>query len=78
MRGLKLVPCFVSTVRKPRNAKNIKEQVDMVTRDIFGTIYRSQEFIIKHLMNGGFVFNLEFGDYKWRFLSGGMLTNCDI
>ena len=46
----------------------MKEQVEMVTNDIFGTIYRSQQFIIKHLMDGGSVFNLQFGDYTVALL----------
>ena len=70
---VKIFSPFVFSVRKPRNAKTVADQVEMLTFDIFSTVYRSHEFAKKYLLEGGFVHNLSYPDHKWRFINGGEL-----
>ena len=65
---------FVS-VRKPRHAKTVDDQVRMLTFDIFSTVYRSVEFAKRYLLEGGFVLNLKYPDHKWKFINGGESKN---
>ena len=73
---------LVLTVRKPRMAKSIEDQTAFVTKNAFQIIYNSRDNIKKYLLDGGFVYNMKFPDFKWRFLSGGetyfslMVTKC--
>ena len=59
------------TFRKPRNATNIGDQVEMLIRNIFKIIYNSVFHIKKMLLNGGFVLNLIFPGHEWKFPNGG-------
>ena len=59
------------SVRKPRNAKNLEDQVKMVGENIFQKIFRCQYYCKKYLLDDGWVLNLNYGDHKWRFKKGG-------
>ena len=61
----------IFSVRKPRNARTIKQQVEMVSKNIFSIIYGSTDYIKKYLLEGGFVLNLNYNNHKWKFVNGG-------
>ena len=58
-------------------AKTLEDQVQMLTRNIFTVIYGCPEHIIRNLLDDGYVFSLQFPNYKWKFNSGGNF-NCNI
>ena len=59
------------SVRKPRNAKSLEDQVVMVSENIFKKIFRCQTYCKKYLLDGGWVLNMNYEGHKWRFNNGG-------
>ena len=66
---------FTSTiflsVRKSAKAKNIGDQLGMLTKDIFKIVYGSEKHMKKQLLDNGLVFSLQNPGKKWRYLTGG-------
>ena len=62
---------FVLTVRKPMKANSIDDQVKLVTDNIFPIIYGCEKYIRKSLLDGAYVYSLQFPGHKWLFKAGG-------
>ena len=69
----KLIPIFhFPLVCKPRNATSLEHQMEMVTKNIFNKIHRLTKHIKSYLLDGGYVYNLEYPDHKWKYTAGGV------
>ena len=58
-------------MRKPRNAKTIRDQTKLVTKNAFEIIYNSRTHIKDYLLSGGYIYNLQYPDHKWKFNNAG-------
>ena len=66
--------CVIILVRKPRNAKTIEQQVELLTQNLFQIIGKSHKNVKEMLLEGGNVLNLHYPGHKWNFLAGGKVT----
>ena len=70
----KLVRHNFLTVRKPKKADTVEQQVAMLTEEIFDIIYGAEKHIKKDLLTlDGLIYSLKYPGHKWRYLSGGAL-----
>ena len=49
----------------------LKHQTEMVTQNCFEIVENSTTYIQKYLEDGGYVHNLSFENYKWKFNDAG-------
>ena len=62
---------FCLLVRKPQNAKTIQDQTKLVTKNAFEIIYNLRTHIKDYLLSGGYIYNLQYPDHKWKFNNAG-------
>ena len=60
------------SVRKPNGVECASGQLQLLTGNIFQVIYGSRRHIQdKLLTSDGYVYNLRFPGYRWKFTEGG-------